>query len=307
MSTDVDDRVRRANPVRRTADLEPIYGHDVRRLLLREAKRGTVVRMHESDTDDKITELSQPIATNRTRGWLVALGIAAVALVIAATAIVFRADRGNDSAAPAPATTIAPTTAPPATTADPAVDAIAVVESSYQALNQGDLTAWLEHYTGDAVISGIRRSEAESRYAPMFAANVQRELTGPCTADEPSEDGLVTVLCEHVQRNDFHAPGGLETQVTLGYIVGSDGLIRQATLDNTDYRTFLRYNTQFWFWLEDNHPDVYAEIDPDLEVGGDSPGTGSKFPHSAAAMELALMYVADFVADSADYPIGMDG
>ena len=182
-----------------------------------------------------------------------------------------------------------------------------VVESSYAAFNSGDLEAWLSHYTEDAAVSGIRRADAPDRYAALFAANARRDLEGSCEEGKATAEGLATVTCAHVDTNEFQGPAGFSVPRTMTYIVTDDSLIAHASVVAAEYSSMTRYNTMFWFWLEEAHPDVYAAIDPALELRGDDPGTGSKFPHSAAAMTTSLPYVDEFVAQSTDYPLEPTG
>jgi hypothetical protein len=318
VTSDLEVRVKTANPVDRLEQLELLFGDDASSRLLRESIHRRVVRMYESEpTELQHTEdlgeagaraALAPTQANRSRGWLVAAAMIVAAVLLVVGVVAANSSGGTEVAAPPVDTTErtqAPTASPSTTVA---LDAAAVVSSALDAFNVGDIEGWLAHFSADAVIAGIRRSEAAARYAPLFAANVRRQTVAPCRLGEPDREGRATVSCSLLETNDFYAAGGLSRDVVATYAIADDGRIEFATVvdadgNEADYYTLTRYATLFWDWLERVHPDVFAAIDPSLELRGDDAAGGSRFPETPEAMSQVLEYVDDFVAQSDTYPV----
>lgn len=308
MSPDLETRVMATNPVR-DDQLELVFGDDASRRLLREIRHRRVANMPASD--DKVRELNPPNeeASGRRPAWVAAAGAAAVVLVVIGVVAVVRSDDGVPAASEPVATTAAPASTSPeaVTTAAPEpVDPIAVVTSSIDASNEGDMEAWLAHFSEDAIIAGFRKGDAAEAFAPLFVAAGHRTLTGDCEVRPDAE--TTTVECPVIDTNDFQAALGIEFPRRVAYVVGPSGqILFMSGGGEGDYRAISRHSFNFWLWFEDAHPDIYASIDDVPVDDGTHLGYGGRFPRTAADMELALQYVDEFVAQSDRYPLAADG
>lgn len=119
MSFDIEARVRRANPLTQSDQLEQLFGEDASPRLLRDIHDRRVGRMTESRKSEQPTGLEpEPEPTRRDpmelrrrlrggRGPLIAIAVAVVVVVIGAAAAILAlsGDGGNDVATPSPTTT----------------------------------------------------------------------------------------------------------------------------------------------------------------------------------------------------------
>lgn len=179
----------------------------------------------------------------------------------------------------------------------PAVDAIAVVEASIDAWNQGNFNDWQAHHATPED-DPLARSE-------MIAGSLI-ELKGECSSS--STQDATFVECPATVADDFHTTGGLTGVGVMAFTVDANGLITDST--NTFYEDdtgrccpeWQAFHQSFFAWLETAHPDVFAEIGPtDGKPAWFLPGVASGNPEH---MQVALDYVGDFVAESDVYPLG---
>lgn len=172
---------------------------------------------------------------------------------------------------------------------------VAVVQSAYEALNDGDIDGYFALLTEEAAVR--ERREFQQVLVNM---NQQSELAEPCRLIEPTPAGEARVSCTATFSNDFHGPGGLTATLTESFVVTDAGKIslRLATGGNFDPNS--DFNADYWEWLMVAHPDVHADIAP-FEAG-QLPGAG-ELRGEPDDMLVALEYVDEFVAQSDEYPI----
>lgn len=302
MTSDLETRVRGANPIGRDGELDRLFGDDLSERLFRQIRRGRVARM--ADTDQQPTPLHvtgpdqvTPRRTPARRGLLVGAGLVVVAVLIGVVAVLTSGDDATTGVADAPVTDV---TSAPTTTVAVTIDAagaVAAVEASFAAFNVGDIDAWLAFFSDDATFFGARQETAVEEFAPLFAANPRIELIEPCRSGDVTAEGEHVVTCSYTMTNDFHGAGGLVFTVEETFTVQDDSVIGQAGPGPLagPWEETSRFNTRFWLWLESAHPDVFGEIGP-------SEATGVRPPETPDEMRLALQYVDEFVAQSDEYP-----
>lgn len=304
MTSDLETRVRGANPIGRDGELDRLFGDDLSERLFRQIRRGRVARM--ADTDQQPTPLHvtgpdqvTPRRTPARRGLLVGAGLVVVAVLIGVVAVLTSGDDATTGVADAPVTDV---TSAPTTTVAVTIDAagaVAAVEASFAAFNVGDIDAWLAFFSDDATFFGARQETAVEEFAPLFAANPRLELIEPCRSEEATADGDRVVACTYTNTNDFHAAGGLIWNVETTFVLNDQGLIRATGpgLLAGPWEETSRYNTLFWLWLETAHPDVHEQI----ELTPSPVTRTDRLPETPERMRMALEYVDEFVAQSDDY------
>ncbi len=179
--------------------------------------------------------------------------------------------------------------------------ALAVVLSSIDAYNAGDMEAWLDHFTQDAAIFGASRLTATAEHAPWLAAGSQFTITEPCSPDGLSSDGQPVIDCRIDETNAFHGPGGITNSLAATFTVSEEGISLAAPAD-FGWANWSRFNSRFWVWLEQAHPDVFDEIELTVGASG-TDNSNQRMPQTAEAMAIALQFVDEFVAQSDEYPI----
>lgn len=182
--------------------------------------------------------------------------------------------------------------------------AVAVVLSAFEALNGGDVDAYLAGLTGGALEDEETHRAAEA----LSYANRTWELDD-CRLTGMTSAGESLVVCESTQTDDFRGAGGIVETTTLRFIVTADDKIAGRTsLDGVPFSEseFAKFNSAFWSWLVNAHPVVFDEIGPPPNVTSGIPGVDwseQGDPHEPDEMLIALEYVAEFVAQSDVYPI----
>lgn len=195
---------------------------------------------------------------------------------------------------PTTTSTTSTTTEPPATFdgVDQAMDVIDV-------WNSGDFDAWLAYWDADPDDSLLHRS--------VMNSHERMEVTAPCEVISEASDRVV-VTCSIFVEDDFHGAGGLTSNGIATFYFDGSGLITDmgsTTYEDTNGNCcpeWAAFSDAFHRWLQDAHPDVYAEIGP--KAGTPLwylPGFASG---NADHMLVALQYVDEFVAQSDDYPLG---
>lgn len=265
MSSDLETRVRRANPLTRSDQLERLFGDDASGRLLRDIRRAGPM----TETTKERTLTAAP--TRPRRGWLIAAGPAAVTVLLAGTLIVISANAGPDSAAP------------PAGT-----DPVSVVTSAYEALNAGDVDGLMQHYTDSAFENPAQTTVL---YEVLAAINTRIEVLEPCRLIDAGQ-----VECVVLEANDFHGAGGITitrrelfTVNDASRISGVDVTVLSFT--QPGYYTFTQV---FWDWMRETYPDVHAEIRPALIT---------HLPQDPEHIRAALGYLDEFLAQSDPYPV----
>lgn len=177
--------------------------------------------------------------------------------------------------------------------------AIAVVVSALDAKNEFDLDGWLAVHEG-----GTRKG------IPLFAeellmnANQHWEVTEPCRVTGENTAGDTVVECLITNTDDFWGAGEIYEPRDLRFTVRSDGLITTDDLimESNSFASAERdaFNRSFYAWIKQAFPDVHSELDPGIRTFS-APGFETQDPDH---MLLAIDYVDEFVAQSADYPPG---
>lgn len=217
--------------------------------------------------------------TGRLRGMTIAVGTAALTLLLfSATLVLLQGESGTSAPA----------------VSDPGP--IRSVESAYTALNMGDIDQWLAHFSDDALIFGQTKPVTEKLYAVLSAANYKATPTEFCEQLEPETPGESLVACTITETNDFHGGGGISLTREEVFVVDEQGLItgataRVLTFTQPGYYTF---NQAFFDWLRTAHPAVHAEIRPTITT---------HLPAEPEHMQAALEFLDEFLAQSERYPI----
>lgn len=203
------------------------------------------------------------------RGLLVAAATFAVIVVVAGIGLMVANQSDED-------TTVAPES---------------VVMANYEAFNNGDYDGYLATFT-DELAQELPRVEG------WRVDNEQIEVVEPCRVVETSPTGDTAVECSTTRSNDYHGPAGIIENVTETFVVNADGKISSVENDGPCcIAQWQAFNQGFWQWLEVAYPEVFEEIRP---IDFDSfPG----WQRDPADMLIAIQYVDEFVAQSADYPI----
>jgi hypothetical protein len=119
MNVEAEARVRRANPLTQSDQLEQLFGEDASPRLLRDIHHRRVGRMTESRTNEQPTGLEpeteptrrDPVGSRRqrqggrTRSVAIAAAVVVVIIGTATTILAFGSDGGNGVATPSPTTT----------------------------------------------------------------------------------------------------------------------------------------------------------------------------------------------------------
>lgn len=199
------------------------------------------------------------------------------------------------------------TTASSTTTTVAAVrseDALAVVFSAIEARNRGDIVAYKASLAGaEAHVEAHNLSEA------LSYANDTMELSG-CRVTGTTPSRMAIVECESTSTDDFYGTGGIvETGLTTFHVT-EDGKISSIGCCGSDEdedipweeTELAMFTFAFWSWMMDAHPTVFDDVGPYLY---DIPGLAAFVGDSRdpAEMLIAVEYVAEFVAQSDDYPI----
>ncbi len=268
MSSDLEPRVRRANPMIRQDQLDQIFGEETSGRLLRDIHHRKVGRMTEATKERTRTT---PTPTPRRRGWLIAAATAVVTALLAGSVLIVTAVAGPDSAAP------------PAGT-----EPVAVVDSAYEALNAGDVDGWMAHYTADLFENPLLVARL---HEVLAAAGHRKEMVEPCRLI-----GGGQVECTVRDVNDFQGAAGITITLREVFTVNEDGRI-SAT--DTTVLTFTQpgyfvFAQAFWDWLRVAHPDVHAENRPTITT---------HWPERPEQILVALDYLDEFLAQSDVYPV----
>jgi len=215
----------------------------------------------------------------RRAPWLVAAAAAAVTLVlVGATVVVMGLAGDRDAAAPTE------------------TDAVAIVVSAYDALNAGDIDRWLDQFSADATIFGSPKPVAGRLYAVLAAAHYRADIVDECRRGAATPTGEAQVECTVTERDDFHAAGGITLTRDELFVVGEDGKIGELGAHVIAFTPpgYFTYNQAFFDWLRKAHPEVHAEIGPEIIT---------HLPSEPEHMRTALWYVAEFLAQSDRYPV----
>jgi hypothetical protein len=249
------ERLRQANPV-----------PDPERLLV---ELGDMDAFVDRSTARSLAAAVEDRVSHPGPGWLVAVAAAVVVLAVGAVLALL------DS----------PATVPPAGPTGP--DQIAYVERAYEALNAGDVDGWAALFAGDA----DARSQRDL-LSVLAAAHYRVEAVEPCAS--PERD---VVVCTVTETNDFFAAGGLSLTKTEIFTFDGDGRIsgRESAVRSMTQPGSYVYTQAFNEWMRRAHPDVYADIRPEIIT---------HLPQTPEDMRRALDYVDEFVAQSDRFPVG---
>lgn len=236
-------------------------------------------------------DVDQPAGPNvrrSTRPWrLAAAAAAAVIVLVAATLAVLNGTNGEpDAAAPAGS------------------DEMGVVLSAYDALNAGDIEGWLGHFSDDAVMFSAENTRLDETrettrkiYEVQAAANYRADVVEACRLVGPSLAGGRQVECTIRESDDFHGPAGLSLTRRELFTVNDDGKISEVSAQVIAFTQpgYFVYNQAFYDWLRDAHPEVHAEIRPEITT---------HLPQTPEHVRAALEYLDEFIAQSDLYPVG---
>lgn len=259
-------------------------------LALREIERRTKM-------SDKTTDTSRPAAEtpggrlppttglrdvdpNRRR-WLLGLAAAAVVLVVGLLATLLPSGGTPTTTVPpvtteattttaAPTTTVAPATTTTITTEAPSIDPIgaeALAQRFFVDFNSGDLDAAFTVFDEDATFGfrfpGFAEPETFTRNLQyeIFAWNVGQgtEYEAPSCSVETEGDPIV-LLCVAIiydARGRASDLGGVPVDVRI--TIGEAGVIDY--LETYTGQDFNAASGRFGIWMEQEHPDVLADID----------------------------------------------
>jgi ketosteroid isomerase-like protein len=232
----------------------------------------------DMQTQDRSTQLEPPPKPPRRTGPLIPALAGAAAMIVAivvAVAVFGGPSGGSDTATPVAG-----------------AEEVAVVVSAYETLNAGDIDAWVGHFTDDAVIFGESSSVARSLYGVQAAANYRAELVEACRGIAPGQ-----VECTITESDDFHSAGGITLTRSEVFVINEDGQISEATAQVISFTQpgYFVFNQAFFDWLRTAHPEIHAEIGPDLTT---------HLPATPEHMRTALDYLDEFLAQSDTYPLG---
>lgn len=265
------ERLRRANPVP-----EPD-----RLLAAPDAMETFVLAVMErtEETGERLAEsvkMEKPVAQRADRrrsSLLLIAAVAAITVAVAGALLVTTWLRPD----PEPAT---PTP----------TEETAIVNAAYDALNAGDIRAWLDHFAADAEVFGASPTAARDLFEVLAAANYRAAIVEPCRR----VDGRVT--CTITETTDFYAAGGLSLTRTETFVVDEHGKIAEASarvvaITQPGYHVFTQ---AFYDWMRDAHPEVHAELRPRITT---------HLPPEPEQMRAALDYLDEFIAQSDVFPV----
>lgn len=288
------EHMRRANPVPDDNQLLTTPGAIDAFVLSVKERSGLVGNMRETPIETKdrapvhiVRDLDQAgpgvgQSTKRYRGWVAAAAAAVAILVFGTTLVLISGTTGErDTAAPG------------------TVDEVGIVLSAYEALNAGNIDAWLGHFTDDALIFGGTRLVADNLYKVLSAANYHAEVVESCRRIEPTSQGETQVECTIKETDDFHATGGITLTRKELFAVNQDSQISQVDAQVIAFNQpgYYVFNQAFFDWLRVAHPDIHAEIRPPITT---------HLPQDPEDMSTALRYLDEFLAQSDLYPITDD-
>lgn len=274
------DLLARANPVSNPARLEA------------ELRRSDHLATLEHWSDDmQGTELRtiEPARKNPRGPWIFAAAAGLVAVLAVGALIV--TNMGDDTAAET-STVVSTTVAPPTTQVTPTTDdgAIDVVLASIAARNTGDLDAWAETLGGEFLSGVVAWPDLIGSY---LAANQVITIEDPCTVVGTGLMGETLVSCGMRMDDDFLGAGGIfEQGHSLFHVLDGKVIEWVDGLIGNDPGDFVG---DFWVWLHETYPQEAQAI---------GPRTDPSALETVDAMETALRFVAEFVAQSEVYPVG---
>lgn len=172
---------------------------------------------------------------------------------------------------------------------------IAVAIAAYDALNDGDVDAYLALFSDEAA-----PNQGRDVQELLVASNSQTELVEPCRLLDPSPtSGATRVQCRVSMTDDWYAPARVGPRFSTDtFIMSEAGDLTSVLVDFVGPYFYSDYNSDFWAWLDGAHPEVAAAIAPVYKQT--SPGRESETP---ADMLTALEYVDEFIAQSDVYPL----
>lgn len=236
----------------------------------------TNLRSTERPTPERTPETRTP----RRRSLLVAMGAAAVTILLIGSLTAILTNAASEPVAQE-------------------LEPVETVLSAYEALIGGDIDAWLGHFTDDAAIFESTKHNVASIYGVLGAANYRVEFDEACHLIEPTDQGASQVECTITETNDFHAAGGISLTRTETFVLSGDGVITDvdAVVIAFTQPGYWVFTEAFWDWLREVHPDVFAEIKPQLTT---------HLPSEPESMRRMLDYVDEFLTQSDEYPIRGD-
>jgi hypothetical protein len=170
-------------------------------------------------------------------------------------------------------------------------------------LNDGDAQAWAAWLSGTGQSyeytqtgpDGDTVGGASIRWNGGLRPTENGRSNLPCDVGaEP--DGATNFVCTVEQTSDWLDPAGLSGETLMTFLIGKDQRLQWWGNEGLAQNAFA-FNSGFYRWLEDTHPDVYEQVNPQ---------THSSFPgymRLPSSMTLALEYVDEFVAQTDDNPV----
>lgn len=285
------ERLERANPVPdedrllATPDAIDAFVLSVREKSGLEPESGdAVLRSPERERGLSPEDAGEPVSSRLRRptgrSWVFAAAAAALTVLIVGAVLVVDRMREDSSALP-------PAGSGPVT----------VVASAYEALNSGDIDAWLDHFRDDALVFGRPKDRLGVVFRVLAAVDYRTDVVEPCRLGEPGSGSGTTVECVIEETDAFHAAGGLSVTKREVFTVDSAGRIsgaEAAVLSLTHPGNYV-FNQAFFDWLRVSYPDVHAEIRPPLTT---------HLPENPDHMRTAMDYLDEFIAQSERYPVG---
>jgi hypothetical protein len=254
----LEARLRDANPV---PDAIAEFGDDDLGALL------TLTRARSGDMD--IKEMTTPVTPDEKpgRGWLVAVGAAAVVL-LAVGAVLFLSGGTDDvPSATAPSTTLDASTETTVASADgaatvPALDteAAAVVEGMVAAINAGDAESAVEPIleAGEYVSSrsAPEGSNARAAVAGRWAYWAEIESRIEVLGCAPTTSGMTRCELARTSPFDYSSPDPELFTIQVRLADGRVAFMVQEPVVGAWTATELAFNT----WVFENHRDIGAQM-----------------------------------------------
>ncbi|MEX1125776.1 MAG: hypothetical protein WD895_04835 [Acidimicrobiia bacterium] len=230
-----------------------------------------------------------------TTRWLVAaiaviaLGVAGIVVRSGGSAIPLTGDEGDPQA----------------------VEAFKAVEAAYSLFNTGD-PAWIEIRLRGSFFDSPQTEDEIATQLALFharqAANADIEVSGCVSRGHGEWPDVVDsgvpapvghhFICEATTSDSLKEPAGIRLAETYLWVVDDGTVVAVRTFEDTTEQT--DFVQAFHDWLEETHPDVFANM---VFLGS---GTFDFFP-DAESVPAALEYLDEFLAQSDIYPLTTSG
>ena len=168
-----------------------------------------------------------------------------------------------------------------------------LVEAEIAAANDGDVSAQLEFYAPDAIISRPTTADQtiEQFLEYQVAIGTQITIIDPC-----EEVSANTVVCTVRHENELFDAAGIAPEMSLTVRFDDDGLITSYSPGISGAIGYLAFYDDFARWMREAHPAVYSQVWAEEGLYSQR--------MTAETAPIFLQYVDEFVAESEKYPLG---